>query len=106
MGERWKGKEYDCDQLIFEGEYFYGRKWNGKGYDKKGNILYELKNGKGYIKEYEEDENYLLFEGEYINGERNGKGKDYDIYNAKLKFEGEYLMEKSGMEKGIILEMS
>jgi hypothetical protein len=49
-----------------------------------------LKNGKGLIKEYDNYRDTLLFEGEYINGERNGKGKDYDIYNAKLKFEGEY----------------
>jgi len=29
-----KGKEYYKNgQLIFEGEYFDGRKWNGKGID-------------------------------------------------------------------------
>ena len=43
------------------------------------------KNGKG--KEY--DNNRLIFEGEYINGERNGYGKEY-YDNKKLKFEGEY----------------
>ena len=32
----------------------------------------------------------LYFEGEYLNGTRNGKGKEYD-YNGKLIFEGEYL---------------
>ena len=31
-----------------------------------------------------------IFEGEDLNGERNGKGKEYD-YNGKLIFEGEYL---------------
>ena len=31
-----------------------------------------------------------MFEGEYLNGKRNGKGKEYD-YNGKLEFEGEYL---------------
>ena len=31
----------------------------------------------------------IEFEGEYINGERNGKGKEFN-YNGKLKFEGEY----------------
>ena len=35
----------------------------------------------------------LVFEGEYLNGERNGKGKEYD-YFRKLKFEGEYLNGK------------
>ena len=33
----------------------------------------------------------LLFEGEYLNGERNGKGKEYDYYDGELIFEGEYL---------------
>jgi len=33
----------------------------------------------------------LLFEGEYLNGERwNGKGKEYNNKN-ELVFEGEYL---------------
>ena len=35
----------------------------------------------------------LMFEGEYLNGKRNGKGKEYD-YNGKLEFEGEYLNGK------------
>ena len=34
----------------------------------------------------------LKFEGEYLNGERNGKGKEY--YKGKLLFEGEYLNDK------------
>ena len=32
----------------------------------------------------------LKFEGEYLNGERNGKGNEY-YYDGKLIFEGEYL---------------
>ena len=32
----------------------------------------------------------LVFEGEYLNGIRNGKGKEY-YYNGKLRFEGENL---------------
>ena len=41
----------------------------------------------------------LIFEGEYLNGERwNGKGKEY--FNDKLDFEGEYLNGKrSGKAK-------
>ena len=31
----------------------------------------------------------MIFEGEYLNNLRNGKGKEYD-YNGKLIFEGEY----------------
>jgi hypothetical protein len=50
-GERnGKGYEYNIEgRLIFEGEYFKGKKWNGKGYDGDGNFLYELKEGKGNI---------------------------------------------------------
>ena len=32
----------------------------------------------------------LIFEGEYLNGKRNGKGKEYND-NGQLIFEGEYL---------------
>ena len=69
-----------------------GKKWNGKGYNTINEIIYELKNGKGYIKEYD----YwgkLKFEGEYLNGLKNGKGNEYD-YWGKLIFEGEYLNGK------------
>ena len=48
------------------------------------------RNGKG--KEYDYDGN-ILFEGEYLNGKRNGKGKEYNKY-GKLIFEGEYLNNK------------
>ena len=41
-----KNYYYDCE-LRFEGEYFDGERWNGKGYDKEGNIEYELINGNG-----------------------------------------------------------
>ena len=37
--------------------------------------------------------NYLIFEGEYLNGKRNGKGREY-YDDGKLKFEGEYLNNK------------
>ena len=45
----------------------------------------------------------LLFEGEYLNGKRNGKGKEYDFINSVLMFEGQYLkIIKNGLEQGII----
>ena len=69
-----------------------GKKWNGKGYDKDYNIIYELKNGTGFIKEYTY-RGKVKFEGECLNGEINGKGKEY-YYNGKLKFDGEYLNGK------------
>ena len=89
------GKEYnDNGALIFEGEYLKGKRWNGKVFF--GDKSYQLKNGKGYIKEYiniELLEMKLIFEGEYLNGKRNGKGKEYKE-NGKLIFEGEYVNGK------------
>jgi len=125
-----KGKEYHIyhKQLMYEGEYLCGKKWNGKGYDEEGNLIYELKNGKGYVKKYYNyDDNYedfpeifcegeylngglngrvkeylvsdnLIFEGEYLNGKRNGKGKEYR--DGKLLFEGEYKNDKIWNGKG------
>ena len=94
----WKIKEYNLYtyKLIFEGEYRYDRKWNGKGYDENGNIIYELINGNGKVKEYNKYNDLLKFEGEYLNDKRNGKGKEYR-YNGELEFEGEYL---DGKRKG------
>ena len=103
-----KGKEYDNGKIIFEGEYlngqkygkgkeyyyngelkFYGnylngKKWNGKGYNKNGNIDYIIKEGKGHIKEYNIKDK-IKFDGEYLNGERNGKGKEFDNGKRYLK---------------------
>ena len=76
------------NKIKFEGEYLNGLKWNGKGYY-NNNIIYELKNGKGYVKGYNND-GKLKFEGEYLNGQRNGKGKEY-WDDGSLRFEGEYL---------------
>ena len=61
-------------------------------------IIYE-ENGKA--KEYSCvcSKDTLIFEGEYLNGERNGKGKEYHV-NGKLKYEGEYLNgERNGKGK-------
>ena len=102
----WKGKEYMNEDgtyifyqrvkelqymsaylnIKFEGEYLNGKRWNEKGFDYKGNIIYELKNGNYYAKDYI-IENLIEFEGFYLNGEKNRKGKKY--LNGKLKFEGE-----------------
>ena len=72
-------KEYDKDaKLKLEEEFMKGKTWKGKeyNYNEKGN---------------------LLFEGKYLNGKRNGKGKNY-LY-GKLIFEGENLKGKK-MENG------
>ena len=53
------------------------------------------KNGKW--KEYLKNTNIIIFEGEYLNGKRNGKGKEY-YDDSELKFKGEYL---NGKRNGI-----
>ena len=59
---------------------------------KYGVLICELKNRKGKIKELYEN-GYVKFEGEYINGKINGKGREYDS-DGNLIFEGEYLNGK------------
>ena len=53
----------------------------------EGEYLRGERNGKG--KEYKGN---FIFEGEYVNGLREGKGKEY--YYNKLIFDGEYLKGK------------
>jgi len=49
-----RGKEYfRNEKLEFEGEYVLNKKWEGKGYDENGNVIYELHNGNGKVKEYD-----------------------------------------------------
>ena len=90
-----KGKQYINGRLEYEGEYLYGEKWNGKGYDEYGNIIYILNNGNGKVKKYLHD--FLIYDGELLNGKKNGLVKEYD--GIKL-FVGEYLKgEKNGKGK-------
>ena len=90
-----KGKEYYEGKLRFEGEYLNGKRWNGKftlivRLDK---LIFEgeLINGERKGKEYNYDGN-LIYEGEYLNLQKNGKGKEY-YKNGKIKFEGEYILD-------------
>ena len=53
-------------------------------------IVYETK---GNVKEYNSYNQYLIYEGEYANGQRNGKGKEYHE-NGIIKNSGEYLYGK------------
>ena len=89
-----KGKYYNKGKLEYEGEFLYDKKYNGKGYDENGNIIYELKNGNGKVKEYDFYGGQLEFEGELLNRKRNGKGKEYNK-KGKLIFDGEY---KNGLK--------
>ena len=62
-----RGYEYNIlGKVEFEGEYLNGKKWNVKGYNEKGEITCEIKEGKGLVKEYYFN-GELKFEGEYLN---------------------------------------
>jgi len=99
--------DLDIDLIDYKnlsGKYIiYEENEKGKEYDYyngklifEGEYLNKNRNGKG--KEY----NYrgkLIFEGEYLDGKRNGKGKEYYL-NDKILFEGEYLKGKRWNGKG------
>ena len=95
---------YSKNRLKFYGVYKNGKKWSGIGLDIFNNILYELKEGKGLVKEYNEH-NSLLFDGEYDNGEKNGIGNEY-APNGKLLFAGLYLNGKKWYGESIALNTS
>ena len=61
--------------MKFEGEYLNGKRWNGKLYNIDSNIEFAINNGNGKVKEYNEN-GKLELEGEYFNGEKNGKEKN------------------------------
>ena len=62
-----RGKFYINEKLEYEGEFLFDKKYNGKGYDENGNIIYELINGTGKVKEYD-IYSKLIYEGNYLNG--------------------------------------
>ena len=62
MEKNGQGKEYNKNGiLIFEGQYLNRKIWNGVGYNINGNLEFEIKNGKGYIKEYNGNNGDLEF---------------------------------------------
>ena len=61
--------------------------------------IYKVGKKNGIGKEFDLSQKNMIFEGEYLNGKRNGKGKEY-YYYGKLKIEGEFLNgEKNGKIK-------
>ena len=62
--------------------------------EKQKNILVLKQNGKA--KEYFGFDNRIAFIGEYLNGKRNGKGKECNSW-GDLMFEGEF---KNGQRNG------
>ena len=49
---RTKGKAFALGHLEFEGEYLFNKNWSGEGYDRDGDVINELNNGNGTIREY------------------------------------------------------
>ena len=96
-GERnGKGTEYQNREIIFEGEYKNGKRYEGMEYWNyyDGDIYTHFEgvckqNGKTEGKIYTDYGN-VLFEGEFLNGKKDGIGKEYN-HKGLLIFEGEYL---------------
>ena len=82
---------------FFSGKYIiYEEIGKGKEYDGNDDKLLfggEYKKGKRNKEGKEYYNGKLIFEGNYLNGKRNGKGKEYYIKD-KLYFEGIYLNGK------------
>ena len=89
-------KNNKTGKLLYVKEYISGKIWNVKKYDKINNNIDKLKDWKGFMEEYKENGD-LIFEGEYLNGERNGKGKEYK--HNEIIFEGEYLNGKRNWKR-------
>ena len=62
---------------------------------------YIIENKYGEIVEYNGGNNHRIYEGEYLDGKRNGQGREYNS-DGKLIFEGEYSEGKKF--KGYIYE--
>ncbi len=72
------------------------REYNSYGLLKyEGEYLKGKKNGRG--REYKNST--LIYEGEYSNDKRKGQGKDYN-FDKKLVFEGEHLNGEKWDRKG------
>ena len=79
-----------------------GENKNSKEYNNNGDIISirEYLNEKKH--EYGKDyyNGILIFEGEYLNGKRNGKGIEYDSHTGKIIFEGEFISNIKWSGKG------
>ena len=86
-------------QLMFECIFSNNNRLIINNYNENFNIIVEPCKLNGLFKQYYD--NKIIFEGEYLNGKRNGKGKEYNYY-GRLIFEGEYLNgERNGKGKDI-----
>ena len=84
--------KFFSERYIIFGSKGFGKEYNGSDDSLifEGKYLKGEKNGKG--KEYDK-KGIKIFEGKYLKGKRNGKGKEYN-YEGALKFEGGYLNGK------------
>ena len=103
-GRRWEGGELNGKPFGF-----------GYEYSEDGNLVYE-----GFVfegmkvcfgKEWNDDgnNNCLMYEGGYCNGERWGKGKSYDL-TGNVDFEGEWMnrcaIRNDGLMNSFVIIMS
>ena len=56
----------------------------------EGNYLNGKKNGEG--KEYHPLFGHMIYEGSYLDEKENGNGKSYYLNNGKLRYVGEFLL--------------
>ena len=70
-------KYYNNRFVVYEGEYLNGKIWNCLSGGKEKGVIYGIKYGKGFGHEYYDDNGRIKLEGEYLNGERNEKGKEF-----------------------------
>jgi hypothetical protein len=86
---------YYSSSLLFEGEYKYEKIWDEK--DKKffAKKIKLEKINKNLIrgKQFMSSDGKLKYDGEFKNGKKHGKGKEYD-FNGILIFDGEYKDDK------------
>ena len=76
-------------------------------FNKKKYLIFEENNSNGYFQEKIEELNEdkkLIFEGEYLNGDR-WKGKEYND-KGELIYEGEYISEINENGKKIMIKLN
>ena len=88
-------KKKQLNLIIYNKEYqnIFGIDFN---YYKKVSDRYIIRESDGKGKEFLASKNIMLYEGDYLNGKRNRKGKEY-YDDGILKFEGEIEKEKNIM---------
>ena len=94
-----EGIEYfENGKIKFKGEFTKGKRKNGKGYNIKGEVVYEIKDGEGNIKQYDFRDK-IEFEGEYKNYQYwNGKRSIYNK-NGNINLELFYTEGKINLKK-------